>query len=43
MRPINFGRKYVRLNGPVKLRINVRNMIVTAILFGATIVAGFLR
>ncbi|MEK5037355.1 FecCD family ABC transporter permease [Sporosarcina sp. FSL K6-3457] len=41
MRPINFGRKYVRLNGPVKLRINVRNMIVTAILFGATIVAGF--
>ena len=26
MRPIDFGRRYVRLKGPVKLRIDVRSM-----------------
>lgn len=28
---IDFGRKYIQLKGPVKLRIDVRNMIVTGI------------
>lgn len=36
MRPIDFGRRYIRLKGPVKLRIDMRSMIVTAILLGAT-------
>ena len=36
MRPIDFGRRYVRLKGPVKLRMDVRSIIVTAILLGAT-------
>ena len=40
MRPINFGRRYMRLKGPVKLRIDVRSLIVTAILLGATIAIG---
>lgn len=36
MRPIDFGRRYVRLRGPVQSRIDVRSMIVTMILLGAT-------
>lgn len=40
MHLIEFGRHYVRINGPFKLRINVRNVIVTAILLGATIAIG---
>ena len=40
MRPIDFGRRYVRLKGPVKLRIDVRSIIVTAILLGATAATG---
>ena len=40
MRRIDFGRRYVRLKGPLKLRIDVRSMIVTAILLGATIAIG---
>lgn len=40
MRPIDFGRRYIRLKGPIKLRIDVRNLIVTAILLGATVATG---
>lgn len=35
--PINFGRRYIRLKGPWKLRIDVRSIVVTAILLGATL------
>ncbi len=35
--PINFGRRYIRLNGIWKLRIDVRSIVVTAILLGATL------
>jgi iron complex transport system permease protein len=34
--PINFGRRYIRLKGLLKLRIDVRSIAVTAILLGAT-------
>ncbi|MEH7450917.1 FecCD family ABC transporter permease [Gottfriedia acidiceleris] len=37
MRPINYGRHYLQLKWPVKARIDVRSMIVTAILLIATI------
>lgn len=38
MQRIQFGRKYIHLNGPLKIRIDVRNVMVTAI-FIAVIVA----
>lgn len=34
---IDFGRKYWQLNGPVKLRLDVRSMVVTAIFLAAVI------
>lgn len=34
---IDFGRKYVRLRGPVKLRLDVRSMTVTAIFLAVVI------
>ena len=37
MRPINYGRQYLQLKWPVKARIDVRSMIVTAILLIGTI------
>ena len=40
MRPIDFGRRYLRLKGPIKLRIDMRSMVVTTILLGATAAAG---
>ncbi|MDF2558431.1 MAG: ABC-type enterobactin transport system, permease component [Bacillales bacterium] len=38
MQRINFGRKYLQLNGPLKMRLDVRNATITAI-FLAVIVA----
>lgn len=38
MPPINFGRHYMQLKRPVKSRIDVRSIIVTAILLGMTII-----
>ncbi|MBS4209503.1 iron chelate uptake ABC transporter family permease subunit [Bacillus sp. FJAT-50079] len=37
MRPIDFGRRYVRINGPIKLRIDMKSLIITAILILLTI------
>ncbi len=34
---IDFGRRYIQLKGPVKLRLDVRSMSVTAIFFAAVI------
>ncbi|MEC0369025.1 FecCD family ABC transporter permease [Paenibacillus chibensis] len=38
MPPINFGRRYIRLKGLIKLRIDARSLVVTAVLLGATLV-----
>lgn len=38
MRPIDFGRRYVRINGPIKMRIDVRSLIITVILLLLTFV-----
>ena len=40
MRRIDFGRRYVQLKGPVKLRIDVRSIVVTAMLLVATAATG---
>lgn len=40
MRSIDFGRRYIRLKGPIKLRIDMRNLIVTAIFLGASAAVG---
>lgn len=34
---IDFGRKYLQLKGPVKLRLDVRSMVVTAIVLAAVL------
>ncbi|WP_054955365.1 FecCD family ABC transporter permease [Paenibacillus dakarensis] len=34
---IDFGRKYLQLNGPVKIRLDIRSMVVTAIILGVVI------
>jgi iron complex transport system permease protein len=34
---IDFGRKYLRLKGPVKLRLDIRSMMITAIFLAAII------
>src|SRR5690625_161706 len=40
MRHIDFGRHYVQLKGPLKWRIDVRNIVVTIILLVAIIMVG---
>ncbi|MFB9278499.1 FecCD family ABC transporter permease [Cohnella cellulosilytica] len=37
MPPVRFGRRYIRLKGPVKLRIDAKSFAVTAILLGAAL------
>lgn len=41
MRSIDFGRRYIRIKGLVNMRIDVRNVIVIAILLGVIIVLSF--
>ena len=40
MSRIDFGRRYVYLKGPVKLRFDVRSIVVTVMLLAATAAIG---
>ncbi len=42
LRSINFGRRYIQLKGPIKQRIDVRDIVVTLVLLGAIFIIAIL-